>query len=107
MATAEISFLIADAKHLRGGVLQLAALRSQGTVEKITIGGASVPTSAGHPGNGHFCFVRIWTDGDCRIACGSAPTATTNHARLTGSAAVPRVEYFGVQQGDKVAVIAA
>jgi len=108
MATAEISFLVADGKNIRGaGGLQAANLRSQGTVQKITIGGASVATSAAHSGTGPHCLVRIWTDGDCRIACGAAPSATTNSLRLTGSASVPRVEYFTVEPGDKVAVISA
>jgi hypothetical protein len=47
-------------------------------------------------------LVRIETDSICSIAFGSNPTATTARMRM----AADTVEYFVVNSGDKVAVIA-
>lgn len=46
-------------------------------------------------------FIRIHTDSICSIAYGSNPTATTANFRM----AAGQTEYFGVNPGDKIAVI--
>jgi hypothetical protein len=46
-------------------------------------------------------FVRVHTDSICSIAYGSNPTATTSSFRM----AAGQTEYFGVNPGDKLAVI--
>lgn len=46
-------------------------------------------------------LVRIHTDAICSVLFGPNPTATVNSARL----AADQTEYFGVNPGDKVAVI--
>lgn len=101
--------MIADGKIVNAaGGLQAGNLRSLILGGKITIGGASVQTAAGHPGTGPHCLVRLWTDGDCRVSAGGVgSTAGTNDLRLTGSATAPHIEYFVVRAGDRVNVIAA
>lgn len=46
-------------------------------------------------------FVRVETDVICSIVFATDPTATANNARM----AADQAEYFGVNAGDKIAVI--
>lgn len=65
----------------------------------LAIGGASVqsvPFSAGTR------YVRIHTDAICSIVFGTNPVSTTNNARMAAN----QTEYFSVNAGDRVAVIA-
>lgn len=48
-------------------------------------------------------FVRVLADADCCIAAGASPTATASSLRLVAGVA----EYFGVNSGDRIAVIEA
>jgi orotate phosphoribosyltransferase len=45
--------------------------------------------------------VRVHTDAICSIAYGANPTATINSFRMNANT----TEYFGVNPGDKIAVI--
>ena len=47
-------------------------------------------------------FIRVQPDAICSISIGSTPTATTAMARMTAG----QTEYYGVNPGDKVSVIA-
>lgn len=53
--------------------------------------------------NAQAKFVRVYSDGDCHIAFGANPTATTSNKKLTAGQA----EYFGVTGGHKVAAVDA
>lgn len=46
-------------------------------------------------------LIRVVSDIDCRIAIGASPTATTTGIRLIAD----QPEYFGINAGDKIAVI--
>lgn len=46
-------------------------------------------------------FIRVHTDADCHIQAGANPTASVGHAKLIAG----QTEYFGVNPGDKLAVI--
>ncbi len=48
-------------------------------------------------------YIRVIANADCCINVGSNPTATGQHMRLAAGAA----EYFGVNPGDRLAVIVA
>ena len=46
-------------------------------------------------------FIRVHTDSDCHIQVGSDPVASVGNAKLIAG----QTEYFGVNPGDKLAVI--
>jgi len=79
------------------GAAQIAA-RPGVAAQTVAIGGSSTQSSAF---NAQTKFIRVHTDAICSIAIGSNPTATTSNCRL----AADQTEYFGVQPGDKIAVI--
>jgi len=68
------------------------------TTQTVTIGASSAASSAF---NAKTRLVRVVSDVDCHIEYGTSPTATTSKTFLP--AYVP--EYFGVDGGNKIAVI--
>ncbi|WP_439602792.1 hypothetical protein [Devosia sp.] len=97
MATLYIS------EYSENGFRQLAGLPIAAmppAVEQTkAIGGASVQSSAF---GGQTRVVRLHTDVVCSITFGKDPTASATAMRLPAD----HTEYFAVQPGDKVAVIA-
>jgi hypothetical protein len=69
-------------------------------VEQTVAISASVAASSAFGGNTRV--IRVNTDATCSILVGSNPTATTAKKRLPADT----TEYFGVQPGDKISVIA-
>lgn len=67
--------------------------------QTVAIAGASAQSAAF---NADTRFIRLHTDAVCSIEINVNPTATTVMARL----AADQTEYFAVQAGHKVAVIA-
>lgn len=67
--------------------------------QQVSVGAGSVQSAAF---NESTEFVRIHSDVACRITFGASPTATTQSMRLSAGG----TEFFGVQPGHKVAVIA-
>lgn len=65
----------------------------------VAVGGASAQSAAFGAGTR---FIRIETDVGCRIAIGASPTAAATSLPLSAGA----VEYFAVQPGHRLAVIA-
>jgi hypothetical protein len=67
--------------------------------QQVAIGGGSLQSVAF---SGTTRFIRVDTDTTCRIAWGKNPTASAaNTTRLVAG----QTEYFGVNAGDKLAVI--
>lgn len=66
--------------------------------QTVAIGAGSVQSSAF---NTNTRFIRLHTDAICSVKFGANPTATANDARLAAN----QTEFFGVNAGDKVAVI--
>lgn len=64
----------------------------------VAIGGSSASSARF---GGATRFIRVHTDSVCSILVGASPTATTTQMRLSAD----QTEYFGVQPGDKIAVI--
>lgn len=71
-----------------------------GTSQKVTIGGTSAASSALGAGT---TIVRVFSDTDCHLAFGAAPTAVATGTNLFLPAGI--AEYFGVTPGSKIAVI--
>lgn len=65
----------------------------------VAIGGASAQSAAF---NNATRYIRVHVDAICSIRIGSNPSAAATDARM----AADNTEYFGVQSGDKIAVIA-
>jgi hypothetical protein len=81
------------------GVPQVASHPSlQAQSMAITAGSTTLPT----PFTGATRFIRVHTDAICSIAIGSSPTAVTTKNRMSAES----TEYYGVQPGDNIAVIA-
>ena len=83
----------------RSSAVQISAepcLRDQQPLDFSAGAVASLPFLA------QTIFVRVHTDAPCSIAFGSTPTATTSNKRLPANT----TEYFGVQPGSKISVIA-
>lgn len=80
------------------GTISAAALPTIVAEQTVAISGSSAASAAFSAATR---FVRIHTDAICSISYGAAPTAVTTQARLPADA----TEYFGVNAGDKVAVI--
>lgn len=68
------------------------------TEQQLGISGASNPSAAF---NARTVVVRLKTDTACSIAWGSAPVAVSGNCPMEAG----QTEYFGVNPGDKVAVI--
>ena len=68
------------------------------TVQKLTIGVSSTASSAF---NGKTKFIRLHGDAAFHFAIASTPTAANTDSRIAADAS----EYFGVIDGQKVAVI--
>jgi hypothetical protein len=87
-------------------VFRDAGAAAKGAVEqalKETIGGTAVQTDAIlQGGTTPIKFVRCWADGDCYIAWGADPTATTDSIPI-GAGHGP--EYFEIPAGYKISVI--
>lgn len=66
--------------------------------QTVAIGGVSAQSAAF---NAKTRFVRIHTDAICSVEFGANPTATAAKARMAAN----QTEFFGVNPGDKVAVI--
>lgn len=79
---------------------QMGGVASEPSVatQKITMSGTSAQSSAF---NAATKFVRLHADAVCSVAFGSNPTAAATSARMAANT----TEYFGVNPGDKVAVI--
>lgn len=80
------------------GQLLLASAEPALVEQTVAISGTSAQSAAF---NTNTKFVRIHTDAICSLKFGSSPTATTSGPRL----AADSTEFFGVNAGDKVAVI--
>ena len=80
-------------------LIQAAKEPSLATLTPVVIGAGSLQ-SAVFPGGTRF--VRIQSDVISSIKFGTNPTATTDDKRMTAG----QTEYFGVNAGDRVAVIA-
>jgi hypothetical protein len=84
--------------HLSNGGLPVGkepALASQ----TVAIGGASVASAAFTQ---RTKFIRVWVDLACSLEFGDAPEAVAGSCNLSAQ----QTEYFGVEPGTKVAVIA-
>lgn len=66
----------------------------------VVIGATSLQSAAFNAGTG---YVRLNCDAVCSVVFGSNPTAV---AQVSARLAANQTEYFGVNPGDKVAVIA-
>jgi hypothetical protein len=84
----------------RGGVL---IGRAPGVLQQVpvAIGGAS---TLSQPFNAATAYVRLHSDVVCNIAIGKNPVAVSPGS---GRMATNQTEYFGVNPGDQVAVIAS
>ena len=69
-----------------------------GTNQTVSITGTSAQSSAFQTG---ARIVRLFATQDCFVAIGSNPTATTSDCFMPSGL----VQYFGVQEGQKLAVI--
>lgn len=80
---------------------QLAPIaRAPGVARQtVAVGGSSTQSSAF---NAKTRYVRLHTDTICSVLFGANPTATTSSPRM----AADQTEYFAVNPGDRVAVIA-
>lgn len=66
--------------------------------QALSIGGGSTPSAAF---NAATRFVRLHTDAVCSVSFGPSPVAVATAKRMAANT----TEYFGVQAGQKVAVI--
>ena len=98
MATLYITEFSGAAPDSNGVTMQAVKLPPLAEVF-VAIGGASAQSAAFVAGTK---LVRVACDAACHIAYGSNPTATTASLYLPANA----VEYFGVEAGGKIAVIA-
>lgn len=97
MATLYIAEFSDLQKSASSGPEQVAA--APPIVEQtVAIGGASAPCAAF---SGNTRMIRVHADAICSIAFGKAPVASAANMRL----AADQTEYFGVNAGDKIAVI--
>ncbi len=80
------------------GLIPAASLPTVVAEQTVAISGSSTASAAF---SATTSFVRVHTDAICSIEYGSNPTATTAKARMPADS----VEYFGVNAGDKIAVI--
>lgn len=78
-----------------------STLRFTGVAQNVTVGAASVPTTAGISANIHD--VRLVSTTNCWINVGAAPTAAFDVNNMYLPANV--VEYLHVTPGQKIAVI--
>ena len=67
--------------------------------QTVAIGGGSVQCSNAFHASTRV--IRVHTDAICSVAIGGNPTATANTRRLAAN----QTEYFGVEGGQKIAVI--
>ena len=79
----------------RAQAMTLPPLASQ----TVAIGGTSAATTNAFGQNTRM--IRVHTDAVCSIAVGPSPTAVATAMRM----AADTTEYFGVNPGDKIAVI--
>jgi hypothetical protein len=82
-----------------GGSVPIAKTNVRTDQTPVVIGAGSLQSAAFLAGTR---FVRLNCDAICSIAFGSNPTASTSTMRMAAN----QTEYFGVNAGDKVAVIA-
>lgn len=99
MATLDITEYQSIARDHAGASVP-AGVEPARNVQQVTIGVASAQSAAFHD---RTKFVRIHTDAACRIAFGEDPTAAVTSQRMAAN----QTEFFGVEPGHKVAVIAA
>lgn len=78
---------------------QIGSLSTGTDQSPVVISGSSTPSAAFATDTQ---FIRVHTDAICSVAYGANPTATANSFRM----AADQTEYFGVNPGDKIAVIA-
>lgn len=98
MAALYISEFMNSGNSKSGAQMQLG-VQPAVALQKIDFsGGISVQSNAF---NTKTYFVRLYTDADCHLDFGTSPTATVNHMFLPAGS----VEYFGIREGDKLAVI--
>lgn len=69
------------------------------TVQKVTIAGTSAATTNGMQNTTRY--VRLLADATCYVAVATSPTASSDTTPFGSE--IP--EYFGIQPGEKVAVI--
>ncbi len=80
------------------GLIPAAAMQNVVAEQTVAISGSSTASAAF---SASTTFVRVHTDAICSIKYGTSPVATAASARLPADGA----EYFGVNAGDKIAVI--
>lgn len=97
MATLYIAEFTGQPNSL-AGIAVPAAQQPYVATQTVAIGGLTTQSQAFQP---QTRFVRVHTDAICSIAWGTSPTATTASPRM----AADHTEYFGVNGGDKLAVI--
>ena len=90
----------AEIAHQPYGAEAISAMQEPAIADQtpVVIGAGSLQSSAF---NGATRVVRVHTDAICSIAFGVNPTATANNKRLAANS----TEYFGVEPGQKLAVI--
>lgn len=98
MANIYITEFSENGRNARGGIDQVCQMPPV-TEQVVAIGGASAQSVAFANAT---TKVRVQAGGVCHVAVGSNPTATTSNMRM----AIDQTEYFGVNPGDKIAVIA-
>ena len=92
---------VTEGKDIGGfGNFPIASMAMPPIAEQtVAIGGASVQSGAFNP---KTIFIRVHTDAICSISFGANPTASATTARMAANT----TEYFAVQSGHKIAVIA-
>ena len=93
MSTVNVSFITVSREAGFGVIGDIVSS------ENVTSSGTSAATS--NSATLGAKVARISTDGDIRIAVGTAPTATTSGLRVLANT----VEYISVEAGEKIAVI--
>lgn len=96
MATLYVAEFSAMATHKLSHAL--IAQQPPVTEQTVSIGMSSTQSSAF---NSATRMIRVHTDAICSILVGADPTATSSKMRMAAN----QTEYFGVQAGDKIAVI--
>lgn len=97
MATLYVTEFKTIALYFNGIAAQMAQT-PEVTTQTVSIGGSTAQSSAF---NANTSVIRVHTDAICSILIGSNPTATAGKGRMAAN----QTEYFGVNPGDKIAVI--
>lgn len=88
----------AEAPNIKTGQMLPVGQEPSLAEQTVAIGVGSVQSAAF---NAKTKFVRLHTDAICSVKFGSNPTATATTPRMAANS----TEFFGVNPGDKVAII--